>query len=91
MLFFFQILNYSYIYLINIWIMICPIWLCFDWSMGCIPLIQLNSFPKDPRLFIIFGFWTILLLVLHKLLFSKNSDQKYVLFAVKFNNNVFNI
>jgi len=71
--------------------MICPIWLCFDWSMGCIPLIQLKSFPKDPRLFIVFGFWTILLLVLHKLLFSRNYDQKYALSAIKFNYNVFSI
>lgn len=59
--------------------MICPAWLCFDWSMGCISLIQLNTFPKDIRLFIVFGFWTILLLVLYKLIFPKGYDQKYIL------------
>lgn len=57
--------------------MICPVWLCFDWSMGCISLIQLNTFPKDPRLFVVFGFWIILILTLYKLLFSTNNDQKY--------------
>jgi len=72
----FQLVNYSYIYVINIWIMICPVWLCFDWSMGCIPLIKLNKFPKDIRLFVFFGFWTVLVLVLYKLLFAKNRDQK---------------
>jgi len=66
--------------------MICPVWLCFDWSMGCISLIKLNSVPKDPRLFIVFGFWTILVLVSYKMMFSRNYDQKYVLFVIKFNN-----
>lgn len=66
----------------------CPIWLCFDWSMGCIPLIQLNQFPKDSRLFIVFGFWTILVIVLYKLLCSKNYDQKYKLSVMKKNMNI---
>jgi len=76
---FFQFINYSYIYLINIWIMICPVWLCFDWSMGCVSLIYLNTFPKDPRLFIVFGFWAVLVLIFYKILFSKNYDKKYVI------------
>lgn len=73
-----RFVNYSYIYVINIWIMICPVWLCFDWSMGCIPLINLNTFPKDPRLFIVFGFWIILVLIIYKILFSKNYDTKQI-------------
>lgn len=36
---FLRILNYNYIYCLNLWLLICPEWLCFDWSMGCIPLI----------------------------------------------------
>lgn len=68
--------------------MICPVWLCFDWSMGCIPLIHLNAFPKDPRLFIVLGFWIILVLIFYKLLFSKNYDIKYVFF---FQNVYYNI
>ncbi|VVC24336.1 Hypothetical protein CINCED_3A015339 [Cinara cedri] len=72
-----RIINYSFIYIINIWILICPVWLCFDWSMGCISLIQLNTFPKDLRMFIVFGFWTILLLVIYKLFFSKNYDKNF--------------
>uniref|UniRef100_A0A8C4SMD5 dolichyl-phosphate-mannose--protein mannosyltransferase n=1 Tax=Erpetoichthys calabaricus TaxID=27687 RepID=A0A8C4SMD5_ERPCA len=31
--------NYNYYYSLNAWLLLCPWWLCFDWSMGCIPLI----------------------------------------------------
>lgn len=37
---FLRILNYNYIYFLNFWLLICPDWLCFDWSMGCVPLIN---------------------------------------------------
>ncbi|OXU28349.1 hypothetical protein TSAR_008306 [Trichomalopsis sarcophagae] len=35
-----RIVNYNYIYCLNVWLLICPVWLCFDWSMGCVPLIN---------------------------------------------------
>ena len=38
--FHFQSLNYNYIYGINVWLLLNPWWLCFDWSMGCIPTIE---------------------------------------------------
>ena len=50
-----RILNYSYIYCLNAWLLICPEWLCFDWSMGCIPLIT----TYDKRIFIILVFWLV--------------------------------
>ncbi len=34
-----QVINYNYIYSLNIWLLLNPWWLCFDWAMGCIPLI----------------------------------------------------
>ncbi|CAH1782005.1 unnamed protein product [Owenia fusiformis] len=34
-----RVLNYNYIYALNCWILVFPAWLCFDWSMGCIPVI----------------------------------------------------
>ncbi|XP_066585069.1 protein O-mannosyl-transferase TMTC4 isoform X2 [Prorops nasuta] len=49
-------INYNYIYCINMWILICPEWLCFDWSMGCIPLIK----ELDMRIGIVCIFWIIL-------------------------------
>ncbi|KAG8517028.1 Protein O-mannosyl-transferase TMTC4 [Galemys pyrenaicus] len=32
--------NYNYYYSLNAWLLLCPWWLCFDWSMGCVPLIK---------------------------------------------------
>lgn len=32
----FQILSYTYIWSLNAWLLLCPRWLCFDWSMGCV-------------------------------------------------------
>ncbi|XP_015917607.1 protein O-mannosyl-transferase TMTC4 isoform X2 [Parasteatoda tepidariorum] len=48
------IVNYHYIYSINLWLLFHPYWLCFDWSMGCIPLI--NSFI-DKRIVVVVIFW----------------------------------
>ena len=50
-----RVLNYNYIYCLNVWLLICPEWLCFDWSMGCIPLIT----TYDKRLFFILIFWLV--------------------------------
>ncbi|XP_072300969.1 protein O-mannosyl-transferase TMTC4 isoform X2 [Eucyclogobius newberryi] len=36
---FFRMVNYNYYYCLNAWLLVCPWWLCFDWSMGCVPLI----------------------------------------------------
>lgn len=57
-LFFVQVLTYNYIYAMNVWLLLCPEWLCFDWSMGCIPLVQRFT---DFRIFAIVVFWTSLL------------------------------
>ncbi|KZC07388.1 Transmembrane and TPR repeat-containing protein 4 [Dufourea novaeangliae] len=53
---FLRILNYSYIYCLNVWLLICPEWLCFDWSMGCVPLIT----TCDERIIFVIIFWLIL-------------------------------
>ncbi|XP_017892077.1 transmembrane and TPR repeat-containing protein 4-like [Ceratina calcarata] len=53
---FLRAINYSYVYCLNLWLLICPEWLCFDWSMGCIPLINFN----DQRIFFVLLFWVIL-------------------------------
>lgn len=54
--FIFRVINYNYIYCLNLWLLICPEWLCFDWSMGCIPLIT----GYDFRLFAVFGFLVLI-------------------------------
>ncbi len=35
-----QTLNYNYLYSLNSWLLLNPWWLCFDWSMGCVPVID---------------------------------------------------
>ncbi|CAG5119360.1 unnamed protein product, partial [Candidula unifasciata] len=55
------VLNYNYLYAINAWILLCPQWLCFDWSMGCVPTI---ASLDDPRLIAVMLFWVMLLLLL---------------------------
>ena len=50
-----QVLSYNYIYAINAWLLVDPWWLCFDWSMGCIPLVESLL---DGRLFAVLLFYT---------------------------------
>nr|XP_026484946.1 transmembrane and TPR repeat-containing protein 4-like isoform X1 [Vanessa tameamea] len=35
-----KVATYNYIYFLNILLLIWPQWLCYDWSMGCVPLIR---------------------------------------------------
>lgn len=35
-----RILSQQYLYVLNIWIMLCPQWLSYDWALGCIELIR---------------------------------------------------
>lgn len=81
--FFERVLNYNYIYALNAWLLICPEWLCFDWSMGCIPLIKLDNIFKDMRFFFIFIFWLIFsLLIVTSLRRPTTSKQRDVLLAL---------
>lgn len=54
--FFLRHLNYEYIYSLNAWLLVCPVWLSFDWSMGCVPLIT----NWDKRLMAIILLWIIM-------------------------------
>jgi len=49
-----QVLSYNYIYSLNVWLLLNPTWLCFDWSMGCVPLVESLA---DPRLLAVVAFW----------------------------------
>ncbi|KAJ8401259.1 hypothetical protein AAFF_G00384900 [Aldrovandia affinis] len=40
---FLRTVNYHYYYSLDAWLLLCPWWLCFDWSMGCVPLIKSAS------------------------------------------------
>jgi protein O-mannosyl-transferase len=72
------VLNYNYLYALNGWLLINPTWLCFDWSMGCIPVITTIT---DRRLMAIIVFWMILGFIIWRALFHlKPTDQRLVLF-----------
>ncbi|XP_020293536.1 transmembrane and TPR repeat-containing protein 4 isoform X2 [Pseudomyrmex gracilis] len=76
---FFRILNYSYIYCLNTWLLICPVWLCFDWSMGCVPLIT----DYDYRIFVIIIFWlTIGTLIAHTFTSRKDDTSRYTIMGL---------
>jgi hypothetical protein len=51
-----QIFSYNYTYFINFLLLLWPQWLCFDWSMGCIPLIES---VYDARIAFVLIFWII--------------------------------
>ncbi|CAG2105928.1 unnamed protein product [Medioppia subpectinata] len=68
--FYIRFINFNYIYAINAWILLYPDWLCFDWSMTCIPLIKTIY---DYRIAFIPLLWITLLLVF-KSSFSHNSN-----------------
>lgn len=70
----FQVLSYNYIYALNSWLLLCPEWLCFDWSMGCIPLVE----SVEPRLLAVGLFWVIFISLLWKsLTVAQAKDQRY--------------
>lgn len=60
-----KVMGYSYIYFLNLVILIWPEWLCFDWSMGCIPL--LVNFC-DIRIIFVIVFWCLVIITLFKLI-----------------------
>lgn len=35
-----RILSQNYLYALNIWLLLCPDWLAFDWALGTIPLVE---------------------------------------------------
>lgn len=49
-----QVLSYSYVYSLNCWLLLNPSWLCFDWSMGCVPLLHSIT---DYRFIAVIAFW----------------------------------
>ena len=50
--------TYNYVYSLNAWLLVNPWWLCFDWSMGCVPLVEQPA--RDPRILAPILFWLIL-------------------------------
>lgn len=68
-----QIVNYNYYYSLNAWLLLCPWWLCFDWSMGCVPLIKSAT---DWRMVWLLLLWCILVGLISQALCSQDSQRR---------------
>uniref|UniRef100_A0A669F7W4 dolichyl-phosphate-mannose--protein mannosyltransferase n=1 Tax=Oreochromis niloticus TaxID=8128 RepID=A0A669F7W4_ORENI len=71
-----QIVNYNYYYSLNAWLLLCPWWLCFDWSMGCVPLIKSAT---DWRMVWLLLLWCILVGLISQALCSQDSQRRRTL------------
>ncbi|KAM8976134.1 protein O-mannosyl-transferase TMTC4 [Pelodytes ibericus] len=71
-----RVVNYNYYYSMNGWLLLCPWWLCFDWSMGCIPLIK--SFC-DWRLIAPAALWCCLFGLMYQAICSNDVQKRRIL------------
>ncbi|XP_019519235.1 PREDICTED: transmembrane and TPR repeat-containing protein 4 isoform X2 [Hipposideros armiger] len=69
-------INYNYYYSLNAWLLLCPWWLCFDWSMGCIPLIKSAG---DWRVIALAALWFCLIGLMCQALCSEDSHRRRIL------------
>uniref|UniRef100_A0A673KSH9 dolichyl-phosphate-mannose--protein mannosyltransferase n=1 Tax=Sinocyclocheilus rhinocerous TaxID=307959 RepID=A0A673KSH9_9TELE len=71
-----RIVNYNYYYSLNAWLLLCPWWLCFDWSMGCVPLIKSAT---DWRIVWPLLLWCCLMGLVYQALCSQDSNKRRTL------------
>ncbi|KAL5283551.1 TMTC4 family protein [Megaselia abdita] len=62
-----KFLSQNFLYVLNLWLLICPHWLCFDWALGCVELV--STFFDGRVIGIIFMY-----LILFKLIQLKNRE-----------------
>lgn len=58
-----RILTQNFLYILNFWLLLCPDWLCFDWALGSIQLVDSLT---DLRILSILIFYVFLILILFK-------------------------
>ncbi|KAL7983882.1 hypothetical protein Chor_000758 [Crotalus horridus] len=73
---FVRAVNYNYYYSLNAWLLLCPWWLCFDWSMGCVPLIKSVS---DRRIIALVLLWLCLIVLACQAMGSKDGQKRRIL------------
>ena len=71
-------LTFHYLLALNFWIFLAPVWLCFDWALGCIPLVTL----LDPRIIFITIFWILFLSLAVKAFVALRKSSYSTLFAL---------
>ncbi|CAB3380082.1 Hypothetical predicted protein [Cloeon dipterum] len=75
--FFTRVVSFNYIYALNFWLLLCPDWLCFDWAMGCIPLI---TSPLDLRVMAPIIFWVGMTLLGLRLFYTSSTKSARIIF-----------
>lgn len=35
-----KFLSQNFLFVLNLWLLVCPQWLCFDWALGCVDLVS---------------------------------------------------
>ncbi|KAJ8253406.1 hypothetical protein GJAV_G00212600, partial [Gymnothorax javanicus] len=73
---FLRTVNYNYYYTLNAWLLLCPWWLCFDWSMGCVPLIKSAS---DWRIVSVLLMWSGLIGLMSQAVLSPGKIKRRTL------------
>ncbi|XP_033637459.1 protein O-mannosyl-transferase TMTC4-like isoform X1 [Asterias rubens] len=71
-----RMVNYNFIYSINVWLLMVPHWLCFDWSMGCVSLIESTN---DVRVLVPTALWVFLGCLIFKCFMDPPSQRRRVL------------
>ncbi|KAK6196139.1 hypothetical protein SNE40_001423 [Patella caerulea] len=77
----YRALNYNYLYAVNVWLLLNPSWLCFDWSMGCIPVITSLS---DVRILSALLFFIVLLTMIYLSLRNNTQHQRLLILCLVF-------
>ncbi|XP_026727390.1 transmembrane and TPR repeat-containing protein 4-like [Trichoplusia ni] len=76
-----KVATYNYVYFLNLLLFIWPKWLCYDWSMGCIQLVQNLT---DSRIILIAVMYLYGFLLLKSVISRKNmtSHSRTTILAV---------
>ncbi|KPI93370.1 Transmembrane and TPR repeat-containing protein 4 [Papilio xuthus] len=76
-----KVATFHYIYFLNFLILLWPQWLCYDWSMGCIKLIESN---KDFRIIFLILLYLYGILLLKTILLpnKKQSSKRLIFLAI---------
>ncbi|KAH6937940.1 hypothetical protein HPB50_005452 [Hyalomma asiaticum] len=71
--FFVRVANYNHVYALNVWLLLCPQWLCFDWSMGCLSLIRSIT---DARIFSVVSLWLSLAVLVSRMVLAPDAQLR---------------
>lgn len=71
-----RVLTQNYLYALNLWLLLCPNWLCFDWALGTIKLVEQIC---DYRVAFIVLFY---IFIIGLLLFGSKNEMAALTFVV---------